>query len=412
MKKFITGAILAALVAVSSVVVMAEKPVAGDFEANNGFYYGPNKSEVVQDEDHRSVPTVADAADGVAVAHKGYYQSGANCGGVHSTEKYDLNGLSFTVKFDLVPDVTTDTDTWISLDILEYPRAFYTNNFTEEGNRGIENLIRFGRPYLEVYEGVTGFSQVYNSQGADATVNEAFGIKTGDVVTVSFARNEDNTYKMTYKNGDAEAFEVPYDFKVGDVFADGKGYISVIASCELGDQEGFKYTITDVTNGVEMTEEEKAAIAEKKAADELEAKKAQAAGIIALVEGDAAEMLEKAKETADDTAIAAAQEAVDAVEEIKAKVESGEFEIEDIQKSADEVADLVHDAKDLVKKAGEKAAEVVEEGKEAVEEAANKAPEAVKEAAKGSNTGLIIGIIIAVIAVIAIVAAVLAKKKK
>ncbi len=393
MKRLLTCVILAALIAVSSVAVFAAKPSVADFEANKGFYYGPSKSEIYQDEEHRSVPTVTDGGDGVTVAYKGYYLSGEDAGGVHSAAQYDLNGLSYTVRFDLMPEVTNEHDCWISFDILEYPRAFYVNDFTETGNRGMQTLVRFTWPFFEISDGVSSFDRVYATNDAGAEANAIFGIKTGDVVTISYERNEDGSYKMIYKNGDADAFEVPYNFPVGDVFPDGKGYISIIGSCELGDQEGFKYTITDVTNGKEMTEEEKKSVSEYSAA---------AADEVNRVKEVAEKAMETAKASGNASAVSKAQEALDAVDAALAAIEAKDYNEAAIQSSLAETR--AKEANELSEKADESTSAdretTADEGKD------DSAP-----ADDFPVAPVVIGVVAAVV-VIAVVAVIVYKKKK
>ena len=80
----------------------------------------------------------------------------------------------------------------------------WTNNFNVEngGNQGILNLIRFGRPYFEAYEGVTGFSQTWNSQSVDASINAMFSITSGTTLTVKVARTEIQRERWSIHCGD------------------------------------------------------------------------------------------------------------------------------------------------------------------------------------------------------------------
>ena len=261
MKKFLSFALVAVmLVAAVSVIAFAEAPKADDFTANNGFFIYEGKANQT---DVQDPATLTDTAQGLQIVHGGYYTSGENCGGVVSTNKYDLNGFEATIYFENAPEVTTETDCWVAVDFLAAPRGFYTNNFNLEGdnpgNQGILDLIRFGKPYLEIYNGIADFSQVYNSQSVDATVNEMFAIKSGTTITVKVARNENGTYQLTFAREGFEDFVVPYEFPVQDVFPDGKAHFSVIASCEIAPEDGWTYYITDLKNGVEMTAEEIAA---------------------------------------------------------------------------------------------------------------------------------------------------------
>ena len=245
MKKFLSIALAAVLlVSALSVIAFAASPKAADFKANNGFfiYEGKQNKTEVQD-----VPTVSDSDNGVKVVHGGYYSSGDNCGGVVSVEKYDLDGFEATVVFEKAPEVTTETDCWVAFDFLAAPRAFYTNKFdvAAGGNQGIMNLVRFGKPYVEIYDGVTAFKNVYTSNKESAEVNAMFSIKSGTTITVKVAKNENGTYALTFVNGNA-SFTVPYDFDMSTALADGKAHFSVIASCETASDDAWTYYITDV----------------------------------------------------------------------------------------------------------------------------------------------------------------------
>jgi len=336
---------------VASVSVVASA-AAADWTVGNG--YNIIEKDGTKTVDNTPV-TVADAANGaVSVSHGGYYNDGKNWGGVASTAAYNLNGLEFTVQFDQVPEVTAEDDCWISLDLLEKPQLFQVGDVP--GNRGFMNLIRFGRPYWEIYEGVTGFSKIYDSQSIDN--NAIFGIKTGDTVKLR-VDYVDGVYQFTYTNGDA-TFVLPQAMtQLTDVFAEGKAHVVISASLKGAQADAFKYTIVSVTDGKEKTAEEKAAEAQAKADAEAKA---------------AAEKAER---------------------EAKKAAEKAEKEA---QKAAEEAA-----------KAAEKADG---EGEKATDEKTTDVAAPAEDA--GLSTGAIVGIVIAVVVVIAVivVVVVLSKKKK
>lgn len=406
MKKFLSLALATvAVFATASIAAYAEAPKAADFKANNGFfiYEGKENKTDVQDP-----ADLSDTDKGLKIVHGGYYSSGENCGGVVSNEKYDLNGFEATVYFEKAPEVTTDTDCWVAMDFLAAPRAFYTGDFNvETGNQGMLDLIRFGKPYIEVYEGITGFSQVYNSQGVDASTNEMFSIKNDTTLTVKIARNEDGTYKMTYAREGFEDFELPYAFPMNDVFPDGKAYFSVIASCEIAPADGWTYYITDVKNGTEMTEEEIAAIAKAKEEAELAAKVEDANKEVTAAEGKATEAMEKAEAAGSDDAKAKAQEALDAIAAAKAAVEEKNFD--EAYAQSELARDYAKEANDLSKEATKGADGETTDNLKA-ENTDNTDNNDQKVESKGNSTWIII--LIAVVVVVVIVVIVVATKKK
>lgn len=406
MKKFLSLALATvAVFATASIAAYAEAPKAADFKANNGFfiYEGKENKTDVQDP-----ADLSDTDKGLKIVHGGYYSSGENCGGVVSNEKYDLNGFEATVYFEKAPEVTTDTDCWVAMDFLAAPRAFYTGDFNvETGNQGMLDLIRFGKPYIEVYEGITGFSQVYDSQGVDASTNEMFSIKNDTTLTVKIARNEDGTYKMTYAREGFEDFELPYAFPMNDVFPDGKAYFSVIASCEIAPADGWTYYITDVKNGTEMTEEEIAAIAKAKEEAELAAKVEDANKEVTAAEGKATEAMEKAEAAGSDDAKAKAQEALDAIAAAKAAVEEKNFD--EAYAQSELARDYAKEANDLSKEATKGADGETTDNPKA-ENTDNTDNNDQKVESKGNSTWIII--LIAVVVVVVIVVIVVATKKK
>lgn len=406
MKKFLSLALATvAVFATASIAAYAEAPKAADFKANNGFfiYEGKENKTDVQDP-----ADLSDTDKGLKIVHGGYYSSGENCGGVVSNEKYDLNGFEATVYFEKAPEVTTDTDCWVAMDFLAAPRAFYTGDFNvETGNQGVEDLIRFGKPYLEIYDGITGFSQVYNSQGVDASINEMFSIKNGTTLTVKLNRNENGSYKMTFAREGFEDFEVPYEFPMQDVFPDGKGHFSVIASCEIAPADGWTYYITDVKNGTEMTEEEIAAIAKAKEEAERAAKVEDANKEVTAAEGKATEAMTKAEEAGSEDAKAKAQEALDAIAAAKAAVEEGNFD--EAYAQSELARDCAKEANDLSKKATKGADGETTDNPKA-ENTDNTDNNDQKVESKGNSTWIII--LIAVVVVVVIVVIVVATKKK
>lgn len=405
MKKFLSLALATvAVFATASIAAYAEAPKAADFKANNGFfiYEGKENKTDVQDP-----ADLSDTDKGLKIVHGGYYSSGENCGGVVSNEKYDLNGFEATVYFEKAPEVTTDTDCWVAMDFLAAPRAFYTGDFNvETGNQGVEDLIRFGKPYLEIYDGITGFSQVYNSQGVDASTNDMFSIKNDTTLTVKMARNDNGSYTMTFAREGFEDFVVPYELPMQDVFPDGKAHFSVIASCEIAPADGWTYYITDVKNGTAMTEEEIAAIAKAKEEAERAAKVEDANKEVTAAEGKATEAMEKAEAAGSDDAKAKAQEALDAIAAAKAAVEEGNF---DEAYAQSEIArDCAKEANDLSKEAAKASdGEKAEDDKKDNENTENNDQ---KVESKGNSTWIII--LIAVVVVVVIVVIVVATKKK
>ena len=209
---------------------------ADSFVAGNGYHLVSLDNEVTAE---NSPVTVADAEDGVAVSHGGYYQNGVNWGGVAFNEAHTLDGLSVTVRFDEVPTVTSSDDCWISFDFLTKPQLFQVGDVA--GNPGFMNLVRFGAPAWELYEGITSWKNIAREN------NAMFAIKTGDVVTVSAKLNGNGLYEFTCINGD-KTFTWTHDNpQFADVFADGKAYVVVSASLKGSQKDAFKYTITDIS---------------------------------------------------------------------------------------------------------------------------------------------------------------------
>ena len=404
MKKFLSLALASMVVlATASIAAYAEAPKAADYTANNGFfiYEGKDNKTDVQDP-----ADLSDTDKGLKVVHGGYYSSGDNCGGLVSNEKYDLNGFEATVFFEKAPEVTTDTDCWVAMDFLAAPRAFFTNNFDlETGNQGVEDLIRFGKPYLEIYDGITGFSQVYNSQSVDASTNEMFAIKSGTTLTVKMARNDNGSYTMTFAREGFEDFVVPYELPMQDVFPDGKAHFSVIASCEIAPADGWTYYITDVKNGTAMTEEEIAAIAKAKEEAEIAAKVEEATKETDKAMEKANEAMAKAEEVGSEDAKAKAQEAIDAANASYAAIEEKNFE--EALTQSDLARDYAKEANDLSKEA-EKSGETKTDDSKAED---NNQTDDTKTESNGVSPIVWVIIVIVVIAVIVVIVVVTKKKK-
>lgn len=409
MKKFLSIALVAVMLCT---VALAAAPTVAEFTANNGFFIYENKSTKL-DPEVQDPAEMADTANGLQVVHGGYYTSGDNCGGVVSNEKYDLNGFTATVFFEKAPEVTTETDCWVAFDFLAVPKAFFTNNFNVEngGNQGIMNLIRFGKPYIEAYDGVTGFSQKYNSQSQDAAVNNMFSITSGTTLTVKVARTETNTYTLTFSREGFEDFTVPYEWEVGDVFVDGKAHFSVIASCEIAPENGWTYYITDVTNGVELTAEEIAEMEAKKLAAAFEAEKE-----VVL------KSIEKAEEKINEVAVdveasgdAIAAESLDAAKAALADAKAG-FEaaaaIEDlaaVKTACDDADTFAQEAKQAARKATPKEEAPADEEPAADAETEN-APTTEAPAEEGGFP--VVWVVVAVVVVVIVIAVIVLSKKK
>lgn len=231
--------------ATSTVILESPKPVEKKhvelkkdaFVAGNGYNIISDDSEKIAD---NSPVTVADVEGGVQVSHGGYYENGKNWGGVALKDAYKLDGLSVTVKFDEVPKVDSGKDCWICIDFLNKPQLFQVGDVP--GNPGFMNLMRFGKPALELYDGMTKFQSLTGLE-YDSSL---FAIKSGDVVTVS-AKLDGDYYAFTFANGDKT---YTYKYESSDftkIFTDGKAHVAVSASCKGSQKDAFKYTITDIS---------------------------------------------------------------------------------------------------------------------------------------------------------------------
>ncbi len=404
MKRFIAMC-LAALMIVSSAAIVASA-AAADWTPGNGAHIVANKPDAYGkpgDIVEENTPvTVTDGADGVVITHGGYYQTGENWAGVVSSEKYNINGLEVTVRFDTIPDVVAEDDCWICFDLLSQPFMFYASDVAK--NPGFMCLARFSRGYLEVYEGVSAFSQVYNSQ---SEIPGFFAIKSGDVVTVKWDYVTDPVpaYTTTFKIND-ETFTLPYAAEnLVDCFADGKAHIALNCNLLGSQKDAFKYTILNVTDGAEKTQEEIDAVATIRAEKERAENEAAAEGEITAAEERVNKAVEAANASDVAEAIAKAEEAVVALDAAKAAREAGNYgEIADL---CDVAKDAAKDAEKLVREANRAAGIDPATGEAAENTETN---EAAGES--GSNIGLIIAIIAIVVVIIAVVAVVVLKKKK
>lgn len=404
MKKFLSFVVVAVmLVTTLSVATLAAMPKASDFIANNGFFIYDTEAKAFSET--RDPATVSDTANGVKVVHGGYYAKGDDFGGVTSAEKYDLNGLTVTIYFETVPEVTVDTDCWIAIDFLAAQRGFYTNNFdpANGGNNGVINLLRFGKPYTEFY-GPSAWSQSYGSGSEDTTVNGMFAVKSGTTLTVKLDRTATGTYTYTYSREGFEDFVVPYEFNLQDIMPDGKGYVVVTASCKTSGEDAFTYYIKDVTNGKALTEEELAAAAEAKAAAELAKALEEATVEVQKSEEKANEAMAEAKAIGDEDAISKAQDALDAIADAYAAIED---------KKPEEAIKLSDLARDYVKESGDfvKAAEKDAESKgEKADDETNNVGEPQTEEKSFPVVPVVIIVVVAAVVVAAVI--VIAKKKK
>ncbi len=398
MKRFIAMC-LSALMIISCVSVVASA-AAADWTPGNGSHIVVG-GEVVQE---NTPVTVTDGADGVVVTHGGYYQDGKNWSGVASNEKYNINGLEVTVRFDTIPEVTAADDCWICFDLLSKPSMFDVTDIP--GNPGFMCLIRFGLGFVQVFEGVESFNMVYDSQIDNPGF---FTISSGDVITAKWEYVVDPTpvYEVTFTKNGKDSFTLPYTQEnLVDCFADGKAH--VVLNCNLieSQKDAFKYTILSVKDGVEKTQEEIDAVATIRAETEMAETMAKVNSEIS----DTEERVNKAVATATEAdlaeAIAKAEEGVAALEAAKAAKEAGNFE--EIEALCDTAKDAAKDAEKMVRDAN-RAAGVDPVTGEATENEEN------NETNKGEDGGISPIIIIAIIAAIVIVAAVVVivlKKKK
>ena len=225
----------------SKTEVKVEKPSAKLALTEENFVAGPGYNIVTKDNAitaENTPVTVKAADDGLSVMHGGYYNSGLIWGGVATKEKLTVDGLSVTIRFDEVPEVTAEDDCWISIDFLAKPELFRTSAVKD--NPGFMNLIRFGRPGWEIYEGITAFSGVHTKND-----EPMFAVKTGDVITIS-AKLVDGKYQFTFTNGDKSYSWTNENADFAKIFEDGKAHVVVSASLKGSEKDAFKYTITEI----------------------------------------------------------------------------------------------------------------------------------------------------------------------
>lgn len=414
MKKFLIYC-LVAMMLVASVSVVASA-AASDWTKGNGFHVyqsedpaTPKKTSGRVQVEQNAPVTIEDADGeyGVTVAHKGYYESGDNWGGVVSNERFGLNGLELTVVFEEVPVVDGSDDCWIALDLVNEPRSFRTN---DPYNPGVIDLIRFGRPEVEIY-GSTAWGRVGQSglKGSD------FAVKSGDTLKLS-ARYELGQFFITYTHNDTAVWEVPGDLTLqasDEVFTDGTAHVLVMASC-FGVDKNFKYTV-NVKPGVALTEEE---IANK------ELEKSKASSVLAARDAieEIGDILEDAKEVAGDNK---ASDVVDALAVIEAALATAtEAEKTAVNATTTEEAQAAAVAADTALDDAEAAFDGIEAfielfGDEApVEEAPTEetpAEETPVDEAPEESAGVPVWVwivIAAVVVVVVVLAVVLGKKKK
>ena len=418
MKKFLSYVLVALmLVACVSVAVSAV-----DFVAGKGYtlYSGASYGEAV-DEGKAPVTMTVNDDGSVSVEQAGYYKDpkgDENFGGVATAEKVGLNGLEVEITFEEVPAVTSSTDCWFGIHLMEYPRVFNASAMTD--NRGYVPLIRFNRPNVEFYNGVTGFTGIGQSE-----INPAiFGFKAGDVVKMS-VKYELGQFIVSYDHN-GEIYDVPADrtLELSDaVFADGTAYV-VVTGTRLGMDSNFKYTVK-VTEGAALTAEQIASKefekSKKAASDEID-------NSIDQIEGYFEDAVEEAEGITDDSIAAAIAEIESAM--MSAEAAKAALLAATEQTQVDEALAAALAAKDAAKNAGEAVTMIIENGDFADDTTSEEAPvdtpadetpadeadetpaddEADEEG--GVNVGLIIAIIAIVVVIVVVVVVVLKKKKK
>lgn len=408
MKKLLSFSMMVMLLlSTFSVASFAAKPSPIDFVAGTGFYLYDAQGQKTETKD---VPEITAVSDGVQVKHGGYYAGGADCGGVITGEKINLNGFKVTVRLDHVPTYDND-DTWFAFDFLAAKRGFYVDNFNPEGggNTGILNLIRPNKGTLQAMG-----SDSWTQEGS--FTNDVYKFATGDVVTLTVNRTALGGYTFTLeKTGISAPVDVGYEFPVDDIFPDGKAYFSLIASSKKSVADDFVYTITDMVDGTEMTEAERAAIDEAKLEQDADAKREQANGRIELAEKAVTQAKSRAEACGSDGAMTKVNEAQAKVDQAKAAVESGEYTLQQIKDLCSEVTKLVSDANTLCKAAEDAAekqtTEIETEKTEEQSEAESEAPsDDKKDGFPVWAIALIAGGAVVVVAVVVILT-VLRKKK-
>ncbi len=410
MKKLLTFA-LVAVVLCASLIAFAEVPKVEDVIPGNGFYL-VTRAEGSETNEKSAAPspvTVVDTDEGLKVSHGGYYESEANWGGIAFNKEYDLNGLEITILFEKMPEYNETTDGWFAVDFLKAPTSFSVSNLNVEegGNQGIEQLIIFPKPCVNLYIAISEFARVYNSEADEAQINEMFAFEEGSLLKVKVTRTKTGEYQLTYSNG-KRIWTAPYEYDLNEIFPEGKAYPVIMGSCFNSQENGFVYYITDITNGEPLTEEEIAAIAEARAGAEVGAKIEVATKEIEAAVSKVEDIAEKAKE-AGETAIAKAAEAKAALDAAKEALEAQDFDT--VSAKISEALDLVKETKDTIKAAAKAEKEETKADENKAEE--NKTEEK-KDTAAPAATGSFpwIWVIIAAVVVCAVVIILVASKKK
>ncbi|MBR4979486.1 MAG: hypothetical protein IKX77_02930 [Clostridia bacterium] len=395
----------------ASIVVLAEVPKAEDVTPGNGFYL-VTRAEGSETNDRSAAPspvTVVDTDEGLKVSHGGYYETEENWGGIAFNKEYDLNGLEITILFEKMPAYTEATDGWFAVDFLKAPTSFSVSNFNVEegGNQGIEQLIIFPKPCVNLYIAISEFARVYNSEADEAQINEMFAFEEGSLLKVKVTRNKTGEYELTYSDG-KKIWTAPYAYDLTELFPEGKAYPVVMGSCFNSTENGFVYYITDITNGEPLTEEEIAAIAEAKAGAEIGAKTEVATKEIDAALSKVEDIIESAKD-AGEAAIAKAAEAKAALDAAKEALEAQDFDT--VSAKVSEALDLVKETKDTIKAAAKEAKEETKAEETKTEETkTEEKKDTAAPAASGSFPWL--WIILAAVVVCAVVVILVASKKK
>lgn len=232
MKKIITIALAVLMLAAMAVVVSAED--TANWAVGNGY----NIVDADKNEMSKNSPVTAkeNADTSVTVTHGGYYQNGENWGGVVSKNLYTIDGLSIKVKFDKFPKVEAGTDCWAYIGILDKAQMFQVGKVSE--NPGFMNLIRFANGVWEIYDGVTDFKGIENSDADDM-----FKIQQGDTVTITFTKQSNGLYNVKYENKGKNYTPVT-EFDFDKIFTEGKAHAAVSASLIGSEKDAFGYTVT------------------------------------------------------------------------------------------------------------------------------------------------------------------------
>ena len=232
MKKIITLALAVLMITAMAVVVCAAD--TENWVVGNGFNLVDAEKNVVAN--NSPVTATEKSATVIDVTHGGYYQDGANWGGVASKAAYALEDLTVKVSYNKVPAVDVTTDCWMYIGLLTKPQMFQVGDIP--GNPGYVNLIRFAGKKLEVYDGVENFKNVETTK--DAT--ELFDVKAGDCLTVQFIKNAEGLYQVKYTKGNL-TYTTAKTFDFDKLFADGKAYVVASASRIASDKDAFAYTV-------------------------------------------------------------------------------------------------------------------------------------------------------------------------